>query len=430
MQSRFNMLGAAVLSLPLLSAAAQPSEHRTFATGASLVASANATGVPVVTLKDAINRALAANPTLRSAMANIGIADAAKLQASVLANPELSVLREGMDRENRTQTVQLTQRIELGGKRSARVDVAERERQIALQEVAVAAAQLRADVTTAYFEALTAEERLELARASVQVAEKATLAATKRVTAGRISPVEQSRSKVAEAGVRLELAQALSDASLAKQKLAALWGENDPVQISLERPDGDATALPPLATLRQKLEAGPHLGRSHEQVAREEAQVRLERAQRIPDVTVTLGSRRDSQIGGTQAVVGLSVTLPLFDRNQGNTLTALRRSDKARSDLDAERLRVTQALNEAYQRAELARQEVASISTEILPIAQTNYDAAVTGFEAGKFSFLDVLDAQRTLFQARAQYLRAMSERYRSIADISRYVQIPLGQLP
>jgi cobalt-zinc-cadmium efflux system outer membrane protein len=424
MQTRFTMLAAAVFLLPLLSAAAQPGEHPAFGAGANAVASAMSTGAPVVTLEDAINRALAANPTLRSAMASIGIADAAKSQAGLLTNPELSVLREGMDRENRTQTVQIAQRIELGGKRSARVDVAERERQIALQDVAVAAAQLRADVTTAYFEALTAEERLELARASVQVAEKATLAATKRVAAGRISPVEQSRSRVAEAGVRLELAQALSDAGLAKQKLAALWGETDAVQVSLERPGGDAPPLPPLASLRQKLEAGPHLGRAHEQVEREEAQVRLERAQRIPDLTVTLGSRRDNQIGGTQAVVGLSVPLPLFNRNQGNTLAALRRTDKARSDLDAERLRVTQALSEAYQRVELARQEVASISIEILPVAQTTYDAAVTGFEAGKFSFLDVLDAQRTLFKARAQYLRAMSERYRAVADLGRYVYL------
>jgi cobalt-zinc-cadmium efflux system outer membrane protein len=424
MHSRFTMLAAAVLSLPLLPAAAQPSEHRTFALGASSIASMISAGAPVVTLEDAINRALAANPTLRSAMASLGIADAAKFQASLLVNPELSILREGMDKENRTQTVQITQRIELGGKRSARVDVAERERQVALQDVAVAAAQLRAEVTTAYFEALTAEERLELARASMQVAEKATLAARKRVTAGRISPVEQSRSRVAEAGVRLELAQALSDAGLAKQKLAALWGETDSAQVSLERPGGYATALPPLATLRQKIEAGPHLGRAHEQVEREEAQVRLERAQRIPDLTVTLGSRRDSQIGGTQAVVGLSVPLPLFNRNQGNTLTALRRADKARSDLDAERLRVTQALSEAYQRAELARQEIASISTEILPLAQTTYDAAVTGFEAGKFSFLDVLDAQRTLLQERTQYLRAVADRYRAVSDLGRYVQL------
>ena len=312
----------------------------------------------------------------------------------------------------------------MGGKRSARVDVAERERQVALQDVAVTLAQLRADVTTAYFEALIAQERLELARASVQVAEKATLAASKRVTAGRISPIEESRSKVAEAGARLESAQALSELSLAKQRLGALWGRTDAGQLSLERPASDVQALPPLDALRQQLEGGPQLRRARNQVEREEAQVRLERAQRVPDVTVTVGSQRDNQIGHNQAVLGVSVPLPLFNRNQGNMLAALRRTDKARSDLDAERLRVGQALSEAYQRAQLAQQEIASITADILPVAQTTYDAAVIGFEAGKFSFLDVLDAQRTLFQTRAQYLRALSDRYRSVADLGRYVQL------
>lgn len=424
MRPRFIMLGAAALSMPWLAAAAQQSDQQTISVSAHPYAPAPSTTAAVITLDEAIRLALASNPTLRSATQSVAIADASKSQAGLIANPELSVLREGMDRANRTQTVQINQRLELGGKRSARVDVAERERQVAIQDVAVAQAQLRADVTTAYFEALIAQERLELARASVQVAEKATLAASKRVTAGRISPIEESRSRVAEAGVRLELAQASSEVSLAKQRLGALWGRTDAGHLSLERPGGDVPALPPLDALRQQLEGGPQLRRARQQVEREEAQVRLERAQRVPDVTVTVGSKRDEQIGHNQAVVGVSVPLPLFNRNQGNMLAALRRTDKARADLDAERLRISQALSEAYQRAQLAQQEIASITADILPVAQTTYDAAVTGFEAGKFSFLDVLDAQRTLFQTRAQYLRALSDRYRSEADLGRYVQI------
>ena len=424
MRPRFIMLGAAALSMPLLAAAAQQSDQQTISVSARPYAPAPSTKAALTTLDEAIRLALASNPTLRSATQSVAIADASKSQAGLIVNPELSVLREGMDRTNRTQTVQINQRLELGGKRSARVDVAERERQVALQDVAVAQAQLRADVTSAYFDALIAQERLELARASVQVAEKATLVASKRVTAGRISPIEESRSKVAEASARLELAQASSELNLAKQRLGALWGRTEAGPLSLERPASDVQVLPPLDALRQQLEAGPQLRRAREQVEREEAQVRLERAQRVPDLTVTVGSQRDNQIGHNQAVLGVSVPLPLFNRNQGNMLAALRRTDKARSDLDAERLRVSQALSEAYQRAQLAQQEIASITADILPVAQTTYDAAVTGFEAGKFGFLDVLDAQRTLFQTRAQYLRALSDRYRSVADLGRYVQL------
>ena len=163
MRPRFIMLGAAALSMPWLAAAAQQSDQQTISVSAHPYAPAPSTTAAVITLDEAIRLALASNPTLRSATQSVAIADASKSQAGLIANPELSVLREGMDRANRTQTVQINQRLELGGKRSARVDVAERERQVAIQDVAVAQAQLRADVTTAYFEALIAQERLELA---------------------------------------------------------------------------------------------------------------------------------------------------------------------------------------------------------------------------------------------------------------------------
>lgn len=102
----------------------------------------------------------------------------------------------------------------------------------------------------------------------------------------------------------------------------------------------------------------------------------------------------------------------------------MRRADQARDDLEAERLRLTQALADAYQRAEVASTQTITLRDQVLPAAQSAYDAAVTGFELGKFAFTDVLDAQRTLFQTKTQYLRALSDRYRSIADIERYVPV------
>lgn len=428
MQIRLLMLGTAALSLPFLSAAAQQIEQQSESKPLPFRASVLSDQETVLTLDKAIELAMTTNPTLRSATQSVAVAESLKAQAGLIVNPELSAVREGLQKGNRTQTVQISQRLELGGKRSARVDVAELERRAAVQDVAVVQAQVRADVMAAYFEALIAQERVELAKASLQVAEKATTAATKRVAAGRISPIEQSRSRVAEAGVRLELAQAISELGLAQQKLTALWGRTDSLKLSLQKPAADVPVLPSLSALLQRLETGPQLRRARVQLEREEAQVRLERSQRVPDVTVTVGSQRDDQIGHNQTVLGVSVPLPLFNRNQGNLLAALRRTDKARSDFEAERIRVNQALSEAYHRAQLAQSEVISITSEILPIAQTTYDAAVTGFEAGKFSFFDVLDAQRTLFQTRAQYLRALSENYRSVSDIGRYVQLDAGE--
>ena len=134
----------------------------------------------------------------------------------------------------------------------------------------------------------------------------------------------------------------------------------------------------------------------------------------------------------SQTVVGLTIPLPLFNRNQGNLLSALRSVDKAKTDAEVEYLRASQAIADAHQRASVAQEQIDSMRKEILPAAQSAFDAAVTGFELGKFGFIDVLDAQRTLFQSRAQYLSALSARYRSLADLQRYTAVDdnAGSIP
>lgn len=422
MQSRHFVLGATVLLLHTAFPAAHAIGQQTPSSipGAHLVQPG--TSAEPLTLDQAIELALAANPAMRSATRSVGIADGAVLQAGTRPNPELSFLTEGTDRNTRTETAQVSQVIELGGKRSARIAAAEQERKLALDDVNVRRADLRADVITAYMEALTAQERVVLAQASVDLAHKSTDVTGRRVTAGKLSPVELTRANVAEASAALELTQANADLALAKRRLASLLASTRPLDRTLQTPDAAFARLPAWDDLAGRLEGAPQLRRAQSTVSGRDAQVALERAQRIPDVTVTLGAQRERDPGRSQAVVGLSVPLPLFNRNQGNMLAALRRADQARDDLEAERLRLTQALADAYQRAEVATQQMTALHDRVLPAAQSAYEAAVTGFELGKFGFTDVLDAQRTLFQTRTQYLRALADQYRSIADIHRYV--------
>lgn len=422
MQSRHFVLGATVLLLQAVFPAAHAIGQQNQSAPAVSAPPAANPALPL-TLDQAIQLALSANPALRSATRSIGIADGAIQQAGARRNPELSFLSEGTDRNTRTETTQINQVIELGGKRGARIAAAEQERNVVLNDVNARRAELRADVITAYMEALTAQERLTLARASLELAHKSTDVTSRRVIAGKISPVEQTRSSVAEAAAQLELAQAEADLALAKRRLTALWASPRPLEQPLQAPETFGQ-LPAWADLAQRLETSPQLRRAQSAVVGRDAQVKLERAQRIPDVTVTVGSQRERELGRTQGVVGLSVPLPLFNRNQGNILSALRRADQARDDLEAERLRLTQALADAYQRAEVASTQTITLRDQVLPAAQSAYDAAVTGFELGKFAFTDVLDAQRTLFQTKTQYLRALSDRYRSIADIERYVPV------
>jgi len=373
-----------------------------------------------LTLPAALRMALDANADLAAARNELQAAEAAVLQAGARPNPALELSVEDRRRETRETTILLSQPVELGGKRSARVQAAEHSRAAAAAELDAKKAEIRAAVITAYFDVLAAQERLRLAEESARIAQRGTDAAARRVTAGKISPVDETRARVAESGVRIELTQARSELVLSRKRLAALWGNPAP---QFGHAEGQIDALPELPLLMElhaRRAAAPAVLRARSELDRRQSLAQLESSRRIPDVTISLGVKRSEELARNQAIVGVSIPLPLFDTNRGNVLEALRRTDKARDELSATEIRLDGDIAQAYERLDVARQEAEALQKEILPGAQSAYDAAVKGFEYGKFGFLDVLDAQRTLLQAKSQYLRALSEAHRARAEIDR----------
>jgi cobalt-zinc-cadmium efflux system outer membrane protein len=206
----------------------------------------------------------------------------------------------------------------------------------------------------------------------------------------------------------------------ARKRLAGTWGEPT---LRFDRVEGDLESLPPLPSrgdLERRIDASPGLARARIEVERRLALAEVERSRRIPNVTVSLGAKRDNELGRDQAILGVSIPIPLFDRNQGNLLEALRRADKARDELSAAEIRLGNDLAQAFERLSTARNELESLKADILPGAQSAYEATIKGFELGKFSFLEVLDAQRTLFAVKSQSLRALAEAHRASAEIER----------
>lgn len=380
-------------------------------------ASAPAPTVQPLTLAEAIRLALQFSPQIVANQQELAASDGTVIQAGARPNPEIQALIEDTRRESRTTTVQFSQPIELGGKRSARVSVAELGRAQTAVDVEGRRAQIRADVSDAFFGAVIAQERVQLAQASAELSGRAADAASKRVQAGKVSPVDETRAKVAHAGVRVELRQAQGELRSARQRLSALLGPAAPRAQVLA---WQSNALPALLSPDTSLTDVPALRQARLEVDRRQAMVELERARRIPDMTLTLGAKRDQQVGRNQTVIGLSIPIPVLDTNRGNLLQALRLHDKAEADLQATRIRVETEWTQLSERQRSAQAEVQALKEEVLPGAESAWQAATTGFELGKFSFLDALDAQRTLFQARAQYLRALNELYRTTADIDR----------
>lgn len=372
-----------------------------------------------LTLDSAVDLALRANPMLRAAASEVAAHDGALAQAASLPNPELEVLREGHRRESRTTTAQLSIPLELGGKRAARADAARQERGLAALALADLRVQLRADTTAAFYELAAAIERHRMAQELAALAARAAEVAGKRVEAGKVSPVDETRARVAQAGARIDVIQAARDLENARIRLAAMWG-GDAAQLRIALPAGALPRATPLPQLAARLEQAPAMQRARAQLRHREALAQVERSRRIPDLTLIVGARREGLDERDQAVVGVSLPLPLFNRNQGALLEALRRVDKARGEEEAERVRLRSELAQAHARLQAALEESALIAAEILPGAESAYRAASRGFELGKFGFLEVLDAQRTLFQSKTQYLNAAADSHRAAADIAR----------
>ena len=382
-------------------------------------AAAAATAEPL-SLAKAIELALEGNPEVAAAKRQWEATEGQVLQGRSRPNPELAYSLEDARSKTRTQSWQLNLPLELGGKRAARTKAAEKSREQAQAQLAELKATVRANVAAAYFDVLTVQERLVLARDSAALAKSSTDTVSKRVAAGKVSPVEESKARVAEAGVRVELAQAASEQRNALSRLFALLGRIDAPYTVLEGKAENLPSVPSLADLQPLISSAPGVVLARIEVDRRKALTALEQSKRVPDVTVSVGMQRSNETQRNVLLFGVSVPLPVFDRNQGNLLEALKLEDKARDELQAATVRLHSEVAQARERLSTITAEVQSLQQEVLPGAKSAYDAATIGFENGKFNFLEVLDAQRTYFTAKSQYLKALGEAHRAAADIDR----------
>ena len=358
-------------------------------------------------------------PAVRAASHEAAAADALVAQAERLPNPTLSYLREGQQAGLRTTTVQIDQPIELGGKRGARVALAREAAALATGEARAQRQAVRADVIAAYYAVLVAGHRFTLAQASSELARKTVDVAARRVAAGKISPIEETRARLALVDADTAQHGAAAALAIARTTLGALTGRPADSLVLAD----DAGRLPdaaPLASLLARIDDSAALRRARGQLAAHQAQVGVERAARVPDVTLSVGTKRDDQLGKRQTVVGLSVPLPLFDRNADALRAALRRTDQAGDELAAAATATTAALTSAHTRYVTAQRAAQLLRDDVVPNAQAAYEQTLKGFEYGKFSFLDVESAQRTWYGAQLRQWDSVENAWRAYADIER----------
>jgi len=374
-----------------------------------------------ITLKNALNLALNANPEIAVAMREREAIEGLKIQAATRPNPSLSTSIQDTRNAYRQTFLQLNQEIELGDKRQARMDAADIFYSKAQAELESKKAEIHANVIAAFYAVLVAQERLSLAQSSRDIAELARDAASKRVKAGKSSPVEETKSNIAASSAKIEFNQANTQLINARKRLAALWGNNPSAFANIV---GDVTfvaEIPDSANASQLLDHAPAIKLAKIEIDSRSALTKIERSKATPNITVSAGVMNNQELGGiNQALLGLSIPIPVFDRNQGHVQEAVSRQYKAQDELLALKNKLEANLSNQIERLSAAKQAAELLKTEILPSAQSAFDAANKGFNAGKFNFLDVLDAQRTLVQIKSQYIQSLLDAHEAVAEIER----------
>ncbi len=389
-----------------------------------------------LTLSESLAAALRASPALESFAWRVRADEARALQAGLLPNPAVAIEGEnfagsgdfrGYDAAE--TTVSLGQLVELGGKRAKRRRVAMLERELSGWDYEATRLDVLTRTTQRFVAVLASQQRLQLAADLLALATESLDATRARVRAGAASAVEQARSTVELATLEVVLDRRRAELEAARRQLASSWGVTEPGFRDVQGDLYELRELPSLERIARALAQNPDLARWVTENDRRHAEFDLARAMAIPDVTAGLGVRRLQESDDTALLFGLEIPIPLFDRNQGATAAALAEVSRTRALGRARQLEVSRALIAAHAEASSSHAQARSLRDDVLPQAEAAYEGTRDGYRRGLFRYVDVLDAQRTLFEAKGEYVDALARYHAATAEVERLVGEPMESL-
>ena len=382
-----------------------------------------------ITLGQALALALLHNPELKVFSWDVRVSEAKRLQASLLPNPKLGIEVEEVggagprsDFDAAETTIQLSQLIELGNKRSKRTKLASMEKELAGWDYEAKRLDVFTEVAKAFTEVLAAQEGLELAQELLQVSEELLDTVTKRVDAGKDSPLEQTKAMVALSNIKIQRQKAIQYLEFVRKQLAATWTGTKPKFKNASGRLDSLSDIPSIEELTDLIEQNPDIARWLLEIDKDKAALELEKAKAISDITLKGGLQRFNETDDNTIMFGILIPLPISDKNQAGKLQASYELARAREEQKAAYTRVQMKLAKSYQALSSAYTEATELDKNVLQGAESVFEASKTGYTQGKLDYLNVLDAQRTLFEAKARYLDALASYHIAKADVERLI--------
>lgn len=379
-----------------------------------------------VTLAEAVTAALARSPRLLAFGKGVSAARGEQDQGGAWPNPEIEAGVENFAGSGAYSAFTsaelnygLSQEIPLTGKIAARQAIAAATLEMAMLDEEATRRDVIRDTAVAFMSAVAAEASVDLAREQKGLAADVLQSVTRRVSAAAAPLIQQSRSEVENASAGLALDKAHRERDAARQALAAVVGD-DAFEAPLARdafyaiskPESlpaSGSSFPTIDTLRQD-----------RALAQARARIALEQANALPDPRVSLGVREFQSSGDRAVLVSLGLPIPVLNSNSGNIEKV--RQDALRTELEHRQASLDRAASLARAHARLMRSyvEANTLKSSILPSATQAFRLARDGYAAGRFPYLEVLDAQRSLFLARQQQIEALRDFHIAEAEVTR----------
>ena len=387
-----------------------------------------------LTLEGALDIALKNNPSL-AAWGHQIAADEALLEGDeAYPNPELGVDVEDFLGSGETRgvdalqvTASLSQEVQLGGKPGARREVKKARKEISTLEYQIEKQLLMSDVATAFLDVLAHERRLANAQEVALLAEETVRSFEYQVEAGRGTPIEVDKAAIVFSLASLAKEQAQRARHTARQRLAAVCGKE---QIFFGELEGSLETIAPLHSLDallERIEDSPTVMARVAELRHKKALFELARANRVPDVSLTLGYRWINAAKDSAVVAGVAMPLPFVNRNQGPIGAAAELRDKSGKESEHKRIQLVRELIETHNLLAMEQKRATVLRKEIYPKAEATFEAVKEGHRIGRFGYLDLLDAQRTLFEVKEQALEALIAYQRTAIRIARIAALPIS---
>jgi cobalt-zinc-cadmium efflux system outer membrane protein len=377
-----------------------------------------------LTLQAAIDRAMSANPTLAAARLRRAIDAAGIGVARERLNPDVSV---ELEKETPKQSFGVAVPLELGGKRSRRIAVAEATVRSGEAEVANAVAQVRNDTRRAYFGVLAADARVALMNESRDIARRVRDAAQQRFDAGGAPRLEVMQGLLSLAAAENEATAAAGAAVAARAELNALLGQR------LDTPVTPTTAIDPAdppsveAALALARTSSTELTALDRQIDLQRARLSLAEALRVPDVTPAATLTHDAAPEfdyGWRA--GVSVTLPVFATHRAAVTVEQSTLQQLMAQREAALLRISGQVTAAAVTAQTQRALYLRFRDDILPQAQQVEQVAQDAYQLGQTGIVALLQALQATREVRLRALDAAAQFQNALADLERAIGAPL----